>query len=188
MFNAIIKSTMQINSLHRQSGLNLIEILVAALILSVGLLSMAGLQVASLRSVQNATQKQQAAFIVHELLERMRSNRQAALDGSYNALVSCAAKPPLNCSANTVCSPAQLATYDLYTVQCGETSAATMRSGVNDQLLDGQLRVNCVATGCGDGVTVTLNWSELLLSEEAANAPGSTSDLQSFSLSVDAVI
>ena len=179
---------MKISSLRRQSGLNLIEILVAALILSVGLLSMAGLQVASLRSVQNATQKQQAAFIVHELLERMRSNRQAALDGNYNVAVSCAATPPQNCSANTVCSPAQVATYDLYTLQCGENAATTMRSGVNDQLLDGQLQVGCVATGCDDGVTVTLNWSELLLSEEAANVPGSTADTQSFSLSVDAVI
>ena len=126
------KNTMKISSLRRQSGLNLIEILVAALILSVGLLSMAGLQVASLRSVQNATQKQQAAFIVHELLERMRSNRQAALDGNYNVAVSCAATPPQNCSANTVCSPAQVATYDLYTLQCGENAATTMRSGVND--------------------------------------------------------
>lgn len=179
---------MKISSLQRQSGLNLIEILVAALILSVGLLSMAGLQVASLRSVQNATQKQQAAFIVHELLERMRSNRQAALDGNYNAVVSCAATAPMDCSANTVCLPSQLATYDLYTLQCGESAVAATRSGVNDQLLDGELRVNCVATGCGDGVTVTIDWSELLLSEDAANAPGSTSDTQSFSLSVDAVI
>ncbi len=178
---------MKINALRNQSGFNLIEIMVAALILSVGLLSMAGLQVASLRSVQNATQKQQAAFIVHELLERMRSNRQAALDGNYTAAVSCASTAPQDCSGSATCSPAQVAAYDLYTLQCGEGTTA-VRSGANEQLIDGQLNVECMAGDCNSGVRVTINWSELLVSDDVEIAPGSSSNTQPFSLSVDAVI
>lgn len=179
---------MKTSSLRRQSGLNLIEILVAALILSVGLLSMAGLQVASLRSVQNATQKQQAAFMVHELLERMRSNRDAALAGDYLASVSCASgSPPQNCSDGTACSPAQMATYDLYTVQCGDANAAATRSGMTDQLLNGQLTVTCPGGGCDSGLTVRMDWAELLVSEDA-EAVSNGDNTQSFTLSVDAVI
>lgn len=177
------------NSLRLQSGLNLIEILVAALILSVGLLSMAGLQVASLRSVQNATQKQQAAFIVHELLERMRSNRVAALAGNYNIAVSCAAATaPTDCSGTAACSPSEVATYDLRTLQCGDSDATATRSGVSDQLLEGNLSVTCPA-GCNTGVTVTMSWRELLTSDDVADtAAGVAADTQLFNLSVDAVI
>ncbi len=181
---------MKINNLRGQSGFNLIEILVASLILSVGLLSMAGLQVASLRSVQNATQKQQASFIVHELLERMRSNREGALDGHYNTAVSCTGAPPLDCSASVACASSQVATYDLYTLQCGDGSAANSRSGVNDQLLAGQLAVRCLPTGCSDGVRVTVSWNELLTSDDVVAVPGGApvSNTQPFSLSIDAVI
>jgi len=181
---------MKTSALHRQAGLNLIEILVAALILSVGLLSMAGLQVARLRSVQNATQKQQAAFMVHELLERMRSNRDAALAGDYGATVSCAgATPPLNCSDATACSPTQLATYDLYTIQCGDNTVSTIRSGVTDQLLDGQLTVSCASGSCSDGVTVSMSWRELLASDDVKDSVTNAEiETQQFDLSVDAVI
>ena len=188
---------MKTRSLHYQSGLNLIEILVAALILSVGLLSLAGLQVASLKSVQNATQKQQAAFMVHELLERMRSNRQAALDGEYNVSDMSCTSVPQDCSStdtsSTTCSTTQIAAYDLYTVQCGDTSGTATRSGINHQLIDGDLTVTCMDGDCNTGVTVTLDWLERLTSDETdpdeadpdIDHAGRT---QAFSLSVNASI
>lgn len=74
---------MKNKSLRRQNGLNLLEVLIAALVLSVGLLGLAGLQVSSLKTAQNASFKQQATFVIYELLERMRSNRQAVLAGDY---------------------------------------------------------------------------------------------------------
>ena len=68
----------------RQSGLTLIEILVALLILSIGLLGMARLQAASLRANHNAYLRSQAVILAYDAVERMRANRPPALAGSYD--------------------------------------------------------------------------------------------------------
>lgn len=60
-----------------QTGLNLLEVLIATLVLSLGLLGLAGLQVSSLKTTQNASLKQTATLVLYDLLERMRSNRSA---------------------------------------------------------------------------------------------------------------
>ena len=67
-----------------QSGFSLLEVLIALLVLSIGLLGLAGLQTTSLQSNQSATQVSQATFLAHDVLDRMRANRQAAHNGNYN--------------------------------------------------------------------------------------------------------
>jgi type IV pilus assembly protein PilV len=64
-------------------GLTLVEILVALLVLSIGLLGLAGLQTASLRFNTSAYFRTQATALAYSLADRMRANRQAALDGAY---------------------------------------------------------------------------------------------------------
>lgn len=66
-------------------GFTLIEMLVAVLILSVGLLGLAGLQGLSLRNNVSASQRSLATVAANDILDRMRANRAKALDGSYNA-------------------------------------------------------------------------------------------------------
>jgi len=61
-------------SIHRQSGLSLLEVLVAIVILSLGLLGMAGLQAASLRTSQGSFYRAQAAQYADDMAERMRAN------------------------------------------------------------------------------------------------------------------
>ncbi|MCX8114105.1 MAG: type IV pilus modification protein PilV [Burkholderiaceae bacterium] len=61
-------------SVHRQSGLSLLEVLVAIVILSLGLLGMAGLQAASLRTSQGSFYRAQAAQYADDMAERMRAN------------------------------------------------------------------------------------------------------------------
>lgn len=58
----------------RQRGLSMIEVLVAIVIISLGLLGMAGLQAASLRSSQSAFYRAQAAQLANDMAERMRAN------------------------------------------------------------------------------------------------------------------
>jgi type IV pilus assembly protein PilV len=65
-------------------GLTLIEILIALLILSVGLLGLAGLQTMSLRFNATAYQRTQATTLAYDFADRMRANRQAALNDEYN--------------------------------------------------------------------------------------------------------
>ena len=69
---------------HNQSGLTLIEILVALLVLSIGLLGMARLQAASLRANHNAYLRSQAVVLAYDMADRMRANRPPALAGAYD--------------------------------------------------------------------------------------------------------
>ncbi len=63
-------------------GFTLAEVLVALLVLSIGLLGAAGLQLASLRSSQDAYLRSQASILALDMIERMRANRDAALAGA----------------------------------------------------------------------------------------------------------
>jgi type IV pilus assembly protein PilV len=68
----------------RSAGFTLVETLVAVLVLSIGLLGVAALQLSSLRSNATATQRTQATFLAHDITDRMRANRAAAVtDSAY---------------------------------------------------------------------------------------------------------
>lgn len=70
---------------QKQLGVSLIEILVAILILSFGLLGVAGLMTTGMKNTQSSQYRTQASFLAYDMAERMRTNRQAALNGDYAA-------------------------------------------------------------------------------------------------------
>lgn len=61
-----------------QRGFSLLEILVTMLILTIGLLGLAGLQVFAQRSGQEAYQRAQAMVILGDVMDRINTNRAAA--------------------------------------------------------------------------------------------------------------
>lgn len=67
-----------------QRGATLIEVLITILVLSVGLLGMAGLQALSIQSNHSAYYRSQATFLAYDMSERMRTNRNDALSGKYD--------------------------------------------------------------------------------------------------------
>lgn len=67
-----------------QSGLGMIEILVALLILSIGLLGLAAMQVTSTKMTSQAQQKTQAILLAEDMIERVRANRDNA--GTYDGI------------------------------------------------------------------------------------------------------
>jgi type IV pilus assembly protein PilV len=83
LVNAAPSSSALQKAYPRCRGLTLVEILVALLILSIGLLGLAGLQTASLRFNTSAYFRTQATALAYGLADRMRANREAALDGAY---------------------------------------------------------------------------------------------------------
>lgn len=68
----------------QQTGVSLLEVLIALLVLSFGMLGLAGLQVTALRSNQSALELSQAVFETHAMVEAMRADRNNAADGRYN--------------------------------------------------------------------------------------------------------
>lgn len=77
-------------------GLTLVEILVALLVLSIGMLGFAALQTTSLRFNTSAYYRTHATALAYDLADRMRANRQAARDGAYTVAFQ---DPPPDCNA-----------------------------------------------------------------------------------------
>lgn len=66
-----------------QQGVSLVEVLVTIVIISFGLLGVAGLLATGLRNNQSSQLRTQAAILAYDMAERMRANRPAALDQLY---------------------------------------------------------------------------------------------------------
>jgi type IV pilus assembly protein PilV len=76
---------------HAIKGFTLIEALVALLVLSIGLLGVAALQLTALQNNNNALFRSQATYLAYDIADRIRANRSAALAGGY--VVSYGAAP-----------------------------------------------------------------------------------------------
>lgn len=70
-------------SRQNQRGVSLIEILVSIVIVCFGLLGVAGLLTTGLKSTQSSQIRTQASFLAYDMADRMRANRQVALNGEY---------------------------------------------------------------------------------------------------------
>ncbi len=95
----------------KQHGFSLVEVLVTMVIMAVGLLGLAGLQVTSLRNTESAYQRTQASLLANDILDRMRANSTGVDSGDYNDIDTAAPLNATDCGAN-VCTPTQMATYD----------------------------------------------------------------------------
>lgn len=73
----------------KQSGVGLIEILVTVLVLSIGLLGIAALQAQALKNNQSSLERSNAVMLSYFMLDAMRVNRTAAMDGQYNLGQTC---------------------------------------------------------------------------------------------------
>jgi type IV pilus assembly protein PilV len=70
-------------TIQRSSGLSLIEVLIALVVVSVGLLGMVGLQAYALKNNNSAYYRSQANNLAYEILDEMRANRIGALGAAY---------------------------------------------------------------------------------------------------------
>lgn len=80
--------------IQRQRGVSLLEVLIAVLVLSVGLLGVAGLQTANIRNTQSAHQRTMAVLLASSMGERIRANAIAAANGSFVLTLQCNAISP----------------------------------------------------------------------------------------------
>lgn len=169
---------------HKQSGFSLIEIMVAALILSIGILGVAGLQMLGMKGTHQSSMKQQAMNIVQSLTERMHANKQGVAAGNYviadSTVFDCSVLP--SCSgSSSACTIAEIATVDLNNLICGyKAGSFPSTGGVKDPalgdlqgLINGQLNVTCPnAGGCNTGdVQISVLWDETQLATEDNGVP-----------------
>ena len=95
-------------------GSSLIEVLVAILVIGLGALGAAGLQLASSKNTRNALEATTAVIFAEDMAERLRANPQGAYAG-----VADGSAPPgfVDCLAAN-CTPSELAVFDVAVWKC----------------------------------------------------------------------
>src|SRR6202021_2836867 len=93
-------------------GFTLIEVLVALVILSVGLLGMAKMVMVSSHSNDSAYLRSQATALAYQAMDSMRANLTASTANGYITPMGVMPAATVNCSA--VCDSATLALSDVY--------------------------------------------------------------------------
>ena len=137
---------------RKNKGFNMLEMLTALLILSIGLLGVAILQARGQQFNYVAYIRTQSVFLAYDIMDRMRLNQTVAKNGGYEVDCANVSENMKNCNVGT-CSPSELATFD--TVQwCGLISTT---------LPEGQATIARSRDVDGDNKNdyiITLQWRE----------------------------
>ena len=133
-----------------QTGFSLLEVLIALVVLSIGLLAHFKVQALGVRASAEANLRTQATFLANDMVERMRANRPAA-DSNYYAGIDYSA---INCGAPLakICSegetdappgtdPAEACTKE----QMADEDAIRWFCSVKDTLPGGDVAVSSAA-------------------------------------------
>lgn len=147
----------------KQAGFTLVEILIAALILSVGLLGIAGMQARGLQFNQSAYERSQATIMAYDIADRMRNNVLAANAGAYDTVIGGPAALGTDCEADN-CVPADMAAFDLFQWKCSldnQNACGNIDGILNDG--DGSINV------AGSVVTIIVQWTDDRGAEQVAD-------------------
>jgi type IV pilus assembly protein PilV len=118
-------------------GTSLMEVLIAMLLLSVGMLGMVALKTASLKYTGQSNARAAASIYATDILDRMRANPVRAVAGQYNLAITAAAPS----------TPTTVAQVDL--VQWRQRIAEGLPSGTGS-----------VTVAANSVATVIVQWSE----------------------------
>jgi len=154
----------------RQTGVGMLELLIALLILSLGMMGLLAAQLAGKRASYEASQRSVATALARDIIERMRAN-PAQLE-SYRATnigdeAHRALSPHTDCNASA-CSAAQLAVFDLWQWESllrGESEVVS--GGYVGGLFAPRA---CIAADNG-AVAISINWLSASAGESVAGNP-----------------
>jgi type IV pilus assembly protein PilV len=104
---------------NQQRGSSLLEVLISVLLMSFGMLALAGMQAYSVAAQKNAANRAVASALATELAEIIRLNPKGLADGNYDvALMTNAGTPALApCAYPNCTTPAALAAADITAFQ-----------------------------------------------------------------------
>ena len=152
-------------SLH--GGFTLLEVLIAIVVLSIGLLGLAGLQAAGLRNNNSAYMRTVATQQISDMADRIRANPAGRATGNYNAIAGIPA-PVTTCLTTGVgCGPGPMAQHDAF--EWNTANANLLPTGQGTVVPDAaapnrfiitvrwdDARTGAVGTGCGGDPAVDL--------------------------------
>ena len=127
----------------KANGFTLLEVLIALVIFSFGLLALAALMAKGLQYNTSALHRSYASTQAYDIADRMRANRLGISAGNYDAISGTGTDP--GC-ITTGCTPAQMALYDGWA--WNSANAALLPSGSGSVTTDGTT------------YTITVTWIE----------------------------
>jgi len=150
----------------QQNGFTMIETMISLIIISVGILGFALLQVESLKAAKTATERSKAINFSSSIIERIRTNEliinnynTAGVDGPGNRPTICA--DGVNTNANTAplpeCSPAEIAAYEIWQWR---TVIEDPKAGFGVGIGKGGININRPVGSPLSDVVVTVEWEE----------------------------
>ncbi|WP_092406608.1 type IV pilus modification protein PilV [Dokdonella immobilis] len=152
---------LRMNGRARTRGFTLLEVLIAMLVLSFGLLGLAALQAYSVKANQSANFRSQATALANMMLDNIRSNRERLGDyyiDDYEDGFDCGSDP----------DDSSVGAHDL----------SVWRIQVNCQLPEGRAAVAPISA---NEVAVCIRWSDERWETASGNADGKcTEDAASF--------
>lgn len=105
----------------RMRGFSLVEALVALIVLSIGMLGIAGLHVESLRASRTALKRTEAVALASDMADRIRANRLGR--NAYNKELTQTITAEVACTDTANCSPPEMAAHDLAEWQAAVAAA-----------------------------------------------------------------
>ena len=139
------------------SGFTLLEVLIALLVMSIGLLGIGKMMMLSARANDSAYMRSQATALGYTILDAMRANRQSAIVQGYDTALG-VFPAPAGCGTTVAaaCNSGQQAQNDL--AQWGTSLAAQLPGGVGSVTT---VTAPDVLTGANNiTATVTVQWTD----------------------------
>jgi type IV pilus assembly protein PilV len=133
--------------MRRQQGFSMLEVLITMVVISVGLLGIAGLIMTSFKNNHSAYSRGQATILANDIIDRMRANRTVAQAGAPYLIALEAATPTAVASV-------------------GDRDIRQWRLAVADALKKGTGGITFNAAG---NVIVTIQWDDSRATGDGAN-------------------
>ena len=130
-----------------QQGKNLVEILIAVVVVSIGVLGIANLQIGGTRSTMEAQFRSVATIYAREIIERVSYNNENV--ASYGLEIGAERTEPTTCGPNKLCLSEHLADYDIY----------SWLDVIKNFLPSGKGGISCIDSSPVYACTVSVYWA-----------------------------
>ena len=171
------------NSYNR--GFTLIEVMVSLIIVAIGLLGLAAMNLIGMQGNNGALSRTQASFIANDIATRMRVNKLAIDDNIYAAAdysVACAAQVRPDCTV-AICTSSQIAQMDIADFICATENNLPNVSNTSITCVDNDID-DADPCSTGSPHTVSLSWAESITAPNAENTLADANRVSTISLVV----